>query len=242
MFDLVGLSHSSKLDSWRKLFDESIEELKDIQEILNKCCKNKVYFPDSCNIFKAFELTPPEKVKVVIFGQDPYMDYINAKKVKRATGLAFSSNGPTLPPSLKNIYKVIDKDLNCSVIDYKRDNNLPIGDLTSWAEQGVLLLNTSLVAISDEIPSKIWYGFLNRVVDYIDNFNSDCIYMLWGSNAISLEYKFKLSGFIIKRTHPSDKSADRDSREAKSFLSGGQFVECNEQLISQNKSPIDWCK
>jgi len=262
MYDLIKLSKSSKLDAWRELFDEAEDELRHAQNVINRDFKNKVLFPDEDKVFRAFELIRPEDINVVIFGQDPYMDYITQYldkegniilyptkqelkecktiKVKRADGLAFSSS-TKISPSLINIYQEIDNEFRSNIREYKEKNNIPLGDLSNWCKQGVMLLNTSLVAVqgNDKVLS-IWKGFIQRVVNTVENINSCCVYMLWGAYAIELGEDLNLSGILIKTSHPSPKSASREVKDNPSFLGSDQFLVCNEELKKLDKKEINW--
>lgn len=263
MYDLVKLSKSEQLDAWRELFDLSIDELKKIQSVLNRDFKDRTLFPDPENVFRAFELIKPEDVNVIILGQDPYMDYINVfvdengevifyptidqrkkckkLRMKRADGLAFSSR-TEVSPSLINIYKEIDSEFGCNIRKAKELDGTPLGDLSKWCEQGVMLLNSSLLAIDkNEKVLGIWHGFLLRVVNYIQEFNQDCIFMLWGKYAIDLGESLGISGILIRTSHPSPKSANRPVGEFPSFLGSEQFVICNEELKKLKKKEINWC-
>lgn len=265
MYDLIKLSQSPKLDRWRPMIDLAYDELVHIQSIMNRDYLYSDMFPDADNVFRALELVAPEDVNVVIFGQDPYKDYIyvyfdketgkrvlypsssdtthlERRKRKRADGLAFSSDSSDPSPSLLNIFSEIDKEFKCNIRKAKKENNIALGDLSCWCRQGVLLLNSSLIAIGgDDKVLNIWHGFIQRVVDHIQEFNKDCIYMLWGNSAINLASSLSLTGSIIKTTHPSPKSANRPGRDTPAFIGSGQFKLCNEELKKLRKPEINWC-
>jgi len=236
--DLIKLSQEKSLDSWRDLFDNSIPELEDIQDLINgklKCANPTFPLPE--DIFNAFKFTPPENVNVVIVGQDPYVDIDPLSKLPRATGLAFSSRGNTLPPSLKNIFDEVKRNYpEC-------EGKIVNGDLTSWAQQGVLLLNMTLTVTKGDCNSHkgIWQGFITKTIDQIEKVNKNCIYVLWGSDAIEIERKMNLKGKILKATHPGPNSYNKDSRAAKKFEGCRHFLKINKLLEMQNKKPIEWC-
>ena len=185
----------------------------------------KVVYPEQDNIFKALKLTPYSSVKVVIVGQDPYHGE------KEANGLSFSvSPGIKLPPSLKNIYKELYDDLK---ID-RKDN----GDLTDWAEQGVLLLNAVLTVEKDKPASHRNFGW-ELLTDYIiktlNEKKEPIVFILWGNFA---KNKAKLitnqRHLIITSSHPSPFSARYG------FFGSKPFSKANNFLISNDISPIKW--
>ena len=238
MVDLITLSQDITLESWRKVFDESVNELEDIQKRIDKeIKKGKTIIPESNNIFRAFVLTPLDKVKVVIIGQDPYIDIVEGNV--RATGLSFSNNPKitSLPPSLKNILNRVHNNYpNC---DFEHST----GDLTAWALQGVLMLNMSLTTNlgTSNAHKGIWKGVIDRVIKAIGEANPNCIYVLWGSEAIELETKMYLRGIIFKSTHPSGRSASKASRDAIAFNENKHFLQINRELKKMNMEQINWC-
>ena len=185
----------------------------------------KVVYPEQDNIFKALKLTPYSNVKVVIVGQDPYHGE------KEANGLSFSvSPGIKLPPSLKNIYKELYDDLK---ID-RKDN----GDLTDWAEQGVLLLNTVLTVEKDKPASHRNFGwelFTDYIIKTLNEKKEPIVFILWGNFA---KNKAKLitnqRHLIITSSHPSPFSARYG------FFGSKPFSKANNFLISNDISPIKW--
>ena len=192
---------------------------------INQLYDKKVVYPAQDNIFKALKLTPYSNVKVVIVGQDPYHGE------NEANGLSFSvSPGIKLPPSLKNIYKELYDDLK---ID-RKDN----GDLTDWAEQGVLLLNTVLTVEKDKPASHRNFGW-ELLTDYIiktlNEKKEPIVFILWGNFA---KNKAKLitnqRHLIITSSHPSPFSARYG------FFGSKPFSKANNFLISNDISPIKW--
>lgn len=205
------------------------------QFITNEQTKHTV-FPPEKDIYSWSRLTPFNKVRIVIIGQDPYHNY------NQAHGLAFSVKAPTVaPPSLKNIYKEI-KDNNYH--DFKIDNKF--GDLTSWSKQGVLLLNTSLTVrahCANSHSNKGWELFTKQVVQSLIDDRSvtkkPLVFLLWGNNAIKLIDSIvgskKLDNFLIlKSVHPSPLSASRG------FFGNQHFKKINEWLYKHNVPMIDW--
>ena len=192
---------------------------------INQLYDKKVVYPEQDNIFKALKLTPYSNVKVVIVGQDPYHGE------KEANGLSFSvSPGIKLPPSLKNIYKELYDDLK---ID-RKDN----GDLTDWAEQGVLLLNTVLTVEKDKPASHRnigWELLTDYIIKTLNEKKEPIVFILWGNFA---KNKAKLitnqRHLIITSSHPSPFSARYG------FFGSKPFSKANNFLISNDISPIKW--
>ncbi|MBP5636755.1 MAG: uracil-DNA glycosylase, partial [Bacteroidales bacterium] len=184
----------------------------------------KLIYPPGGQIFRAFELTPVDKVKVVILGQDPYHN------PEQAMGLSFSvPAGVPAPPSLKNIFKEIENDLGIHM------SGSP--DLTPWARQGVLLLNAMLTVQAGAPAShrgKGWEQFTDAVIKYISDNCNGVVFLLWGGFARNKRDLIDTSRhFILEAAHPSP-------------LAGGAFFGCrhfsrtNEILINEHKTPINW--
>lgn len=184
----------------------------------------KKIYPKPVDIFNAFNLCPFDKVQVVIIGQDPYHE------PGQAHGLCFSvQSGITLPPSLQNIYKEIQNDLGRPSVTN--------GDLTSWAQQGVLLLNSTLTVqahLAASHTGKGWEQFTNAVIRALSK-RSGLVYILWGSYAQrKAEFVNSSENLILKSVHPSPLSAHRG------FFGNRHFSRTNKYLIAQNKKPINW--
>lgn len=187
--------------------------------------KGKAIYPPQDNIFAALALTPPENVKVVILGQDPYHG------PDQAHGLSFSvRKGVRLPPSLKNIYKEIEREFGVK---------MPAsGDLSSWARQGVLLLNATLTVEAAKAGShqkKGWEEFTDDVIHAISRHHDHIVFMLWGSYAQKKGSVID-SGkhLILEAPHPSPLSAHRG------FLGCDHFRKANDYLVQHKISPILW--
>ena len=181
-------------------------------------------YPDKNNIYNALKLTPPEKVKVVILGQDPYINK------NQANGLSFSVQpGIATPPSLRNIFREQRKDLGII-----QPNS---GDLTKWAEQGVLLLNTTLTVragLSNSHQGKGWGIFTDSIIKYLGQ-KENIVFMLWGNNAKAKRKLIDSSkNLILEAAHPSPLSATRG------FFGCQHFSKANNYLIEHNLPPIDW--
>ena len=187
--------------------------------------KRFVIFPKNELVFCAFNKTPVSKIKVVILGQDPY----HAKN--QAHGLSFSvPNGIKNPPSLQNIFKELNSDLKIPVSEN--------GDLSSWAEQGVLLLNTSLTVREKEAGSHKrigWESFINAVISKISNEKQDLVFLLWGTFANKkVDLIDTEKHYVLETSHPSPFSA------YKGFFGCKHFSKTNEILTKNNQKPIHW--
>lgn len=185
----------------------------------------KTIYPPGKYIFNAFNTTPFDKVKVVILGQDPYHN------PRQAHGLSFSvQNGIAPPPSLVNIYKELESDLNIS-----RPNH---GNLTKWAEQGVLLLNAALTveAHSPMSHSKAgWHDFTNKVISILSQQKDSLVFMLWGGFAKSKVPLIDTSKhLVLTAAHPSPLSAHNG------FFGSKHFSKANAWLEEKGLTPIDW--
>ena len=212
---------------WKTFLDE--ERAKDYYIKLKNCVmedsKEHNVFPPQNLIYNAFKLTPLDEVKVVIIGQDPYHEK------GQAHGLAFSvCDGVKLPPSLKNIYKEIEREFG-----YKMND---CGNLTKWAKQGVLLLNSSLT-VNEGMPASHrgygWETFTSAVVKLINDNLTNVIFLLWGRHAQEYEKLIdKQKHFVLKTTHPSPFSVKYG------FERCGHFKKTNEILKRLGSKEIDW--
>lgn len=211
---------------WLNILNDSCikNHFEKIIDNVNKKYIDKVIYPKRDNIFRAFNLTPFDKVKVVIIGQDPYHGE------GEANGLAFSLNDDVrITPSLRNIFKELESDLKI-----KRENK----DLSGWAKQGVLLLNAILTVEKDRPLSHKDLGW-EKITDYIIKYISDnkekVVFILWGNYAKEKKKLIDLNKhFIIESNHPSPLSASRG------FFGSKPFSKTNDYLIKNNQSVIDW--
>lgn len=211
---LEPLSPEFRKDYYRKLFETVKEEYQ-----------HNVVYPDSNDVFNAFDFTPLSDVKVVIIGQDPYHE------PGQAHGLCFSvKEGVAIPPSLVNIYKELRDDLGC----YIPDN----GYLEKWARQGVLLLNTVLTVRAHQANSHRnigWEEFTDAAIRVLNEQNRPIVFLLWGAPAQRKESMLNNpKHLVLKAPHPSPLSAYRG------FLGCRHFSKTNEYLIANNIKPIDW--
>lgn len=197
-----------------------------LKEEIDKRYENSIVFPEKQNIFKAFSLTPIDNLKVVILGQDPYHGF------GQAQGLSFSTpSNIKNPPSMVNILKEINDDLG-------KKSVCEDGDLTPWAKQGIMLLNTILTVeqgLAKSHHNLGWEIFTDNIIKYISDNKENVIFLLWGSPAIS---KTKLidknKHFILTAPHPSPLSVYRG------FYGCKHFSKTNEILKKLNKEEIIW--
>lgn len=214
-------------ESWRQVlqpeFDKPYFEL--LTNFVRRAYQTTQCFPPAGQIFRAFDLCPFDKVRVVIIGQDPYHD------VNQAHGLCFSvQDGVPAPPSLVNIYKELNRDLG---------NPIPTsGNLTHWAEQGVLLLNATLTVEAHKAGShqgKGWEELTDAAIQALNNQRSNIVFMLWGSYAQRKgQFIDRRKHLVLTAVHPSPLSAYRG------FIGCGHFSQANNYLLQHGQSPIAW--
>lgn len=197
---------------------------KKLQVFLEEEYSRYDVYPKMENIFNALNYCPYDKVKVVIIGQDPYHE------PHQAHGLSFSvEEGVSYPPSLVNIFKEIEDDLG------KKVKNS--GNLTRWAKQGVMLLNTTLTVRRGQANShrgKGWEIFTNEVIRQLSARKDPIVFLLWGSNAQSFAPIIEKQHLVLKAPHPSPLSAYRG------FFGCKHFSKANDFLVKCGKEPIDW--
>lgn len=193
--------------------------------------KQKRIYPEQKDVFKAFQLTPYEKVKVVFLGLDPYI------RKDQATGLSFGvdidKTDRKIPPSLKTIIKELESDLDTLCLDFDYS-------LEGWAKQGVLMLNTSLTVVEGQTNShlKMWQPFTLNVIDAINDMNDDVIFILLGNTAQSYEkYLDPESTKVIKAPHPA---AEAYAGGKAGFYGSKIFSKCNSMLYMLEKEEINW--
>jgi uracil-DNA glycosylase len=219
MFKIPKNSWNTILNKLLKKYDienKLIEENEKFNSELEIYPKKELIF----NAFSFFEIT---NLKVVIIGQDPYINE------NQAMGLCFSvPEGTKLPPSLKNVYKCIN-----NTCDIEMDINN--GNLTKWAEQGILLLNKTLTVFEKVSNShkKIWKGFAEDLIQHISNNSEGIIFVLWGNDAKKLKKYINETHYILENTHPSPLAR-------KSFIDCNHFTEINNILKKMNKNEINW--
>ena len=212
--------------SWQQFLQEEFNKpyFKELSSFLHQAYQEKVIFPPKQQVFKAFT-TDLNQVHVVIIGQDPY----HTPGV--ANGLAFSTNKHLpIPPSLKNIYKEIDADIGL----HKNQD----GDLTSWQQQGVLLLNNVLTVEAHKAAShrnKGWEIFTKATIEYLNKKQDHIVFLLWGRDARSKKDLIDSSKhLILEAPHPSPLSAHYG------FFGCKHFSKCNQQLQKWGYPKIQW--
>lgn len=214
--------------SWRQYLQPEFETayFKQLTDAVRQEYKNGPCYPPGHLIFNAFNLTPFDKVKVVIIGQDPYHE------PGQAMGLSFSvPEGIMMPPSLINIFKEIHDDLGKPM-----PSN---GDLTRWAKQGVLLLNATLTVrahIANSHQQLGWSFFTDAAIKALSAHREHIVYMLWGGYARSKRGFIDASkNLVLESVHPSPLSANRGG-----WFGQHQFSRCNEYLKANGEEEIDW--
>ncbi|KLD99279.1 uracil-DNA glycosylase [Aliarcobacter butzleri] len=214
--------------TWKDIIENEQQKpyYEKLKEEIDKRYENSIVFPEKQNIFKAFSLTKFEDLKVVILGQDPYHG------IGQAQGLSFSTpSNIKNPPSMVNILKEINDDLG-------KKSVCEDGDLTPWAKQGIMLLNTILTVeqgLAKSHHNLGWEIFTDNIIKYISENKENVIFLLWGNPAIS---KTKLidknKHFILTAPHPSPLSVYRG------FYGCKHFSKTNEILKKLNKEEIIW--
>jgi uracil-DNA glycosylase len=215
-------------ESWKEQLKDEFEKpyfLQLVDHLKAEKALNRQIYPAGNNIFKAFEKTPFQQVKLVILGQDPYHG------PGQAHGLSFSvQDGVPIPRSLKNIFKELQTDIGITI---------PMsGNLNSWAEKGVLLLNASLTVRANEPASHSqigWLTFTDAVISHLSANKKNLVFLLWGKFAQEKQLLIdSRKHFVLKAAHPSPFSAD------KGFFGCKHFSKSNEYLMQKGYDPIDW--
>ncbi len=218
--EVIGNDWDKKLNTiWTS------DGFKKFMEVVKNKYEENTCFPEYKNIFNALKLTPYEKVKVVILGQDPYHG------TGEAHGLSFSvQDGIRKPPSLKNIFKELKDDLNIEEAES--------GNLTKWAQEGVLLLNSVLTVEKDKAASHKdlgWHLFTDHIIKLLNEKETPVVFILWGSFARSKKiFITNKKHLILESSHPSPFSA------ASGFFGSRPFSKTNNYLTKTNQEPINW--
>ena len=216
---------------WQSVFEDASLELQQISDLIANDEKTYVSVPLKKNIFRALEVLPLNKVRVVIWGQDPYFQMLS-NGLPRAVGLSFSvARTDEIPRSLSNIYR--------EIINSVPGFTLPRhGDLSQWSTQGVLLLNASLTCRLNDPNSHakydIWLPFIIKLLKALNIVRPNCIHLLWGKEAQKLQRHIGDRATILTASHPSPMSADRG------FIGCGHFAKVNQLLQALDEAPIDW--
>lgn len=212
--------------NWKAILEELIEKYKDNINTTLELNNDHPIVPPKDLIFKAFDIFNTEQLKVCVIGMDPYINK------GEAMGLAFSVpnviGSQKCPPSLRNIFKELTWEYN----GFVRKNT----DLTDWAEQGVLLLNTALTTLEGKTGChvKIWKDFVSDLIRYIATHSMRIVFILWGNHAHQFEpFIDRTRHLVLKHSHPSPLSR-------KPFVGNNHFRLCNEYLEENGKSLINW--
>lgn len=196
-----------------------------LRAFLQKEYAQHTIYPPQHQLFEALSLTPPDQVKVVILGQDPYHNE------GQAHGLAFSVNpGVKLPPSLRNLFQELQHDLGCTPPEN--------GDLRAWARQGVLLLNTVLTVRAHEAAShqkRGWEAFTDQIIQAVSKNHDHVVFILWGKAAQAKQKIIASRHTLLCSVHPSPLSAHRG------FFGSRPFSQANAALQAHHQAPIAWC-
>jgi uracil-DNA glycosylase len=231
----MALNIVEQLDSdWARHFEQEFAEdyMVKLREFLNhELSGGQVVYPPKEQWFNAFTFTPLKKIKVVIVGQDPYHGE------GQAHGLSFSvPQGIKIPPSLRNIYKELNRDLAMDIPTS--------GNLESWAKQGVLLLNASLTVRAGEANSHSkqgWLNFTNSCIEYINQECEGVVFLAWGRFAHNVCAQIDTQKHcVIKTSHPSPLGASKTGKDFTAFIGSGCFTLANEYLTEHNQTAIDW--
>lgn len=201
------------------------EYYQELKKFVDKEYDIHTIYPPKDKIFHCFNFKDYDDIKVVIIGQDPYHEE------NQANGLAFSvSKGVKIPPSLVNIYKEANEDVGIEIPTH--------GDLSSWANQGVLLINTVLTVRAHEANShklKGWEIFTDHIIEILNKREKPLVFILWGKQAIDKEKMIDTTKHcVIKSVHPSPLSAYRG------FFGSKPFSKTNAFLVAKGMDPIDW--
>ena len=214
-------------NEWNEILESEYKKryFLDLMSFVNSEYENKIIFPKKEDIFNAFNYCSFNDVKVVVIGQDPYHNF------DQAHGLAFSVlKGNKIPPSLRNIYKELNSDLGIDIPNH--------GELTNWANQGILLLNTILTVEAHKPlshKSRGWEQFTDEVIHILNKDNRPKVFVLWGNNAINKSNLITNNNhLIISSSHPSPLSARH------SFFGSKLFSKINNFLSETNQLEIDF--
>lgn len=214
-------------DEWKDILSDEFAQpyFSHLSKLLTQEYSTKKIYPPRAKIFRAFELCPPKDLKIIIIGQDPY------HTEGQANGLAFAVNkNNKLPPSLRNIFKEIQSDLGRTPNTDK--------DLLHWANQGILLINSTLTVEANKPGSHQnlgWGLFTDAVIKKIATENQNLVFMLWGNHAKKKsDFINNKQHLILTASHPSPLSASQG------FFGCRHFSQANRHLEIKNKKPIDW--
>jgi len=213
-------------ESWREVLRNETSQtyFADLSEFVLRERKAFTVFPSEREVFTALQLTSPHDVRVVIVGQDPYHG------AGQAHGLSFSvQHGTRIPPSLRNIYAELHNDLDIPLPSH--------GNLEAWAQQGVLLLNSTLTVRESEAGSHAgrgWETFTDAIISYLGSCQEHIVFVLWGAHAGKKTSLIDQHHTVITSVHPSPLSAHRG------FFGSRPFSQANRALTDHNQPEINW--
>ena len=213
-------------ESWREVLRNETSQpyFVDLSEFVLRERKAFTVFPSEREVFAALQLTPPGAVRVVIVGQDPYHG------AGQAHGLSFSvPHGTRIPPSLRNIYAELHSDLDVPLPSH--------GNLEAWAQQGVLMLNSTLTVREGEAGSHAghgWETFTDAIISYLGSRQEHIVFVLWGAHAGTKTSLIDQHHTVITSVHPSPLSAHRG------FFGSRPFSQANRALADHNQPQINW--
>ena len=228
----MGAEPDVKIElSWKAVLEGEFGEdyVKQLRQFVKDVYQHAIVYPAPKHIFRAFELTPFDKVEIVILGQDPYHG------PGQANGLCFAvGEGIALPPSLQNMFKELSSDPS---LPFEALANKG-GNLESWAKQGVLLLNATLTVRARTAGShhgKGWERFTDAVIKVLSEKRENLVFILWGNYAKQKGAHIdRAKHLVLESAHPSPLSANNG------FFGSKPFSKTNEYLMEHNKKPIDW--
>lgn len=228
---LVDILNHHTPPSWRSVFEVAYKDLIHVDKYLRKEEElGNIICPLKKNIFRAFQLCPLSQVKVIILGQDPYPEVTQG--YPQANGLAFSTNKEyPVRRSLQNIYQELQRE------EYHVPNH---GDLTQWARNGVLLLNTALTTVQDRPGAHVqyWRGFTITVLKALNKIRPKVVYLLWGRHAQEFKKYINDHDLVLSSRHPSPLSYSRNAQD--NFIGNNHFTQANQILEKNFGSGIDW--
>ena len=230
-WNIIRIFNEECPPSWENVFKVCYGNLNDINSALEKEeAQGIIVCPPKKYIFRAFELCPLIKVRVVIIGMDPY--HTIKKGIPVANGLCFSTT-VGIQPSLRNVYK----NLENSYSNYKAPNH---GDLSSWAIQGVLMINAALTTTKGKSGAhlKYWKGFTINIIHALNKLRPYCIYLLWGKPAQEFKKNIYNHNLVLESRHPSSMANTKIVKDK--FENNGHFTRANELLKGYSEKPIDW--
>ncbi|MBP3885988.1 MAG: uracil-DNA glycosylase [Olsenella sp.] len=221
------------LPEWLSILSEETVSLMEHIETLPELAEGMAFYPPREDVYNALRETSPHDARVVIIGQDPYHE------PGQAMGLAFSvREGVRLPPSLRNILKELESDIG---------HHAASGDLTPWARQGVLLLNTVLTVPPHKANGHAklgWQSITSQVLDAIFRLGRPVVVLAWGKQAVSTIESVPSHGLpnvrVLASTHPSPLSANRSTADLPAFIGSRPFSRANDALAAAGCEPIDW--